>query len=117
MKILLITSEEWNEFDSNKETYGDLVSFLAGGILGAVEFTTQFSVEMYVNYKSTFDKGNASGNTLLPIETTDQQLGADFPSALKDKDVITWLPDCNGKVTFPAVLGSQYVFTLIIRKL
>ena len=72
---------------------------------------------MYDNYKTTFEEGNASGNTLLPIQDTSQQLGTDFPSALIEKHITTWTPDCNGKVTFPAVLGSKYVFTLIIRKL
>ena len=80
-------------------------------------FTTKFSLELYVNYKSTFDDGNASGNTLLPIQDTDQQLGTDFPNALIQKEITTWMPDCNGQVVLPAVLGSKYVFTLIIRKL
>ena len=64
-----------------------------------------------------YDKGNISGNTLLLLKETEQQNGSEIPPALITAGVTYWEADGVNNISLPAILGSQYVFTLIIRKL
>ena len=80
--------------------------------------STKISVELYANYKSVYDKGNASGDTLLALDGTDQVYGSQLPSNLVAKKVTHWSMRAEGgQIQLPAATGGEYVFTLIIRKL
>ena len=114
---LLLTSDEWNKYESEKDDWGDLLTFLTTAVQYPGTLTTNFSVELYANYKSVYDKGNASGDTLLQLEGTDQVVGSQLPSALKSQGLTSWSTRADGKIYFPQATGSDYVFTLIIRKL
>ena len=112
----LLTSKEWDMF--NDDYSGDIVAFLYDVMQNADNtFTTKISVEMYVNFREYYNSGKASGDTLLPLTDTNQQLGKDFPEPLKTKNVTRWTPQYNGTASLPAATGDDYVFTLIIRKL
>ena len=112
----LLTSEEWDMFTDDYS--GDVVAFLYDVMMNVDNtFTTKISVEMYVNFTEYYNSGKASGDTLLPLNESNQQLGKDFPEPLKTKNVTRWTPQYNGTASLPAATGSEYVFTLIIRKL
>ena len=114
---LLLTSDEWNKYESSKDDWGDLLNFLVCAVQYPDTISTKISVELYANYKSVYDKGEASGDTLLKLDGTDQVVGSQLPSALKSKGLTHWSTNGGGKIEFPQATGSDYVFTLIIRKL
>ena len=113
----LLTSEEWALYDDPEVDWGGVLDFLYAGVIGDVELTTKYSIELYVNFLDEYDKGNISGNTLLPLAGTEQQTGSETPAALKTAGVTYWETDGVNNISLPAILGSEYVFTLIIRKL
>ena len=80
-------------------------------------FDTKFTIGLYVNYKSYYDTGKASGDTLLPFIEGGQQPGGDLPSSLADAGIEYWYMDGSGVINFPAATGSDYVLTLIVRKI
>ena len=80
-------------------------------------FTTKFTIELYLNYKSVYDEGNASGDTLLPFQNSEQKPGKDLPSGLADAGINYWYMDGSQVINFPTATGSPYVVTLIVRKI
>ena len=114
---LLLTSEDWNVYEKTKDDWGDLLTFLTTAVQYPDTISTKISVELYANHKSVYDEGNASGDTLLKLDGTDQVTGSQLPSTLVAKKVTHWSTNAGGQITLPAATGGEYVFTLIIRKL
>ena len=114
----MLTSEDWALYEDTKDDWGDLLNVLVCAVQYPDTISTKISVELYANYKSVYDKGEASGDTLLKLDGTDQVVGSKLPSTLVSNKLTSWKTDGGqGHIKFPVPTGSDYVFTLIIRKL
>ena len=78
---------------------------------------TKFSIELYANYKSSFDDNNITADSLIPLAGSGQEKGSGYLGGLTAAGIEEWFPDGNGTIDFGPAFGSQFVLTLIIRKL